>query len=97
MSSFTGAKPFLKKHSEYNGIAEGERFLHYLILVCHHVPQTLIINYSKKDVNFKLTAVRTTVHSFRAVVVVTGWKIKIWVTGKNDKNIRENQPLHDGN
>lgn len=60
-----------------------EKALFYLILVCHHVPQSLIVNYSKKDVNFKLTAVRATVHSFCAVVIVPGWKIKTWVNVKN--------------
>ena len=55
------------------GLMEGrEKALFYLILVCHHVSQSLIVNHSKKDVNFKLTAVCTTVHSFCAVVIVPG-------------------------
>ena len=85
MSSFTGAKALdTQTKSEYNKDGSAKALL-YLILVCHHVSQSLIVNHSKKYVNFKLTAVRATVHSFCAVVIVPGWKIKTWV---NVKNIR---------
>lgn len=72
MSSFTGVKPpETQTKSEYNK-EERKKVLFYLILVCHHVSQSLIVNHSKKYVNFKLTAVRATVHSFCAVVIVPG-------------------------
>lgn len=82
MSSFTGPKPLDTKWDKTRVREEGEGggvSFYYLILVCHHVPQSLIINNSKKDVCLKLTAVSTTVHSFCTVVVVTGWKIKTCV------------------
>ena len=63
----------------------GGRGINYLILVSYHVPETLIVNNSKKDICFKFSTIHATVHPLRTIVIVTSWKINQELNGSTMK------------
>lgn len=51
------------------------RWLSNLPLVRHHVSQSLVVDYTKKNVSFHFTTIDTTVHFLCAVIIVASCKI----------------------